>query len=98
MAGHWHATKGNPAVALDALQTLDQQRTRTFRLYFPGLVVAGWIEQARCLASMSRFEESLRVYKRVLDHWLPHAGGFTVVQQVRKEHNQLFAESLRKRR
>jgi tetratricopeptide (TPR) repeat protein/tRNA A-37 threonylcarbamoyl transferase component Bud32 len=98
MAGHWHATKGNPAVALDALQSLDQQRMRTFRLYFPGLVVASWIEQARCLARMSRFEESLRVYKRVLDHWLPHAGGFAVVQQVRTEHNQLFDESLRKRR
>jgi serine/threonine protein kinase len=89
MAGQWYAEQGNHAAALDHLNSFQNQQMRVFRLYFSGLVVLAWIEQARCLARLSLLDEALRAYGRVLDHWGDRAQRFSLVRRVQFEHDQL---------
>lgn len=79
--------------ALRAYVELDRQRGRILVLkrYFPGLLVLGWIGQARCLARMSRFTDSLRIYGRVEQYWLRDGARVPLQEQVQMEIEQIRA-------
>ncbi len=77
--------------ALAALEVLEEARGRAYRLFFPGLVALGRIERARVLARMSRFEESGRLYKRVLEDWGGRVSGYALGKQVRSEYTKLIS-------
>jgi serine/threonine protein kinase/tetratricopeptide (TPR) repeat protein len=77
--------------ALKAYIELDRQRGRILVLkrYFPGLLVLGWIGQARCLVRMSRITDSLRIYERVEQFWLRGTARGWFLEQVRVEIEQV---------
>lgn len=54
---------------LASLTELERLRGKIYKHHFPGLVILGWLEQAKCLQSLSRLDESLRIYQRVVTHW-----------------------------
>ena len=85
----WQGRRNDHLARLATLEQLELQRPTILRLYFPGLAVLCWIEQARCLAKLTRFAESLRLYERVLKHWLPQAGTYKVVRLARSEYQRL---------
>ena len=89
----WQGRRNAHLARLATLELLELQRPSILRHYFPGLVVLCWIERARCLAKLSRFPESLRLYERVLNHWLPQAGTYKVVRLARSEHERLNLKS-----
>jgi serine/threonine protein kinase len=72
----------NDSAAIAACEVLDRQRGRILRRWFPGLVVLGWIEQAR-------FDESLRLYERVGKYWAAGTERCTLLLQVRTEADAL---------
>jgi serine/threonine protein kinase len=56
---------------------------------FPGLLVLGWLEQARCLRKLNRPLEARVLYGRVLKHWGIHARGLPLVEDIRRESQRL---------
>ena len=84
----WLARRDDSA-AIAACETLDRQRGRILRRWFPGLLVLGWIEQARCLNRLSRFDESLRLYQRVGKYWAAGTERCALFLQVRTEADAL---------
>lgn len=85
----WQAGQRDYTAALTTYDAVEQQRGRILRHYFPALVVIGWIGKARCLASMSHFSESRRLYQRVLNHWGEHAATYRLVTRIRGEYQRL---------
>jgi serine/threonine protein kinase len=85
----WLARQGDFNAALAACDALDQQRGRILKRYFPGLVVLGWIQQGRCLVSLSRFDDARRVYQRIERCWLRGPKEYRVMRQVRDEFEQI---------
>ena len=71
---------------LASLKELDRMRGKIFKHHFAGLAVLGWLEQARCLEKMALLDESLRLYKRVAEHWSnPQAAGSLVHQMLQEK-------------
>lgn len=68
-AARWEGQSGLLQAQLASLAELERLRGKVFKHHFPGLVVLGWLEQAKCLQNMSRFEEALRMFDRVIEHW-----------------------------
>jgi len=85
----WQSHQRDFAGALATLGEMEAAEGTLLRYHFVGLSVLGWIEAARCLRSLSRFPESLRYYRRVLDGWEAHAGAFGIVRQVHDEYHAL---------
>ncbi len=85
----WQMQQKDFVGALATLEVINQQRGRMLRRGFPGLTVLAWIDQARCLALMSRFGEALRVYERVLNCWHPNAAAFSLVRQLHLEYRKI---------
>lgn len=81
----WRRRNSEYSYALADCEELNRQEGRLLKLYFPGLAVLGWIEQARCLAAMSQKAEALRVYQRVNKYWHASPRGFRIVQEVAAE-------------
>jgi hypothetical protein len=85
----WEGKTNLLEAQLASLAEFERLRGKVFKHHFAGLVVLGWLEQAKCLQRLSRFDESLRMYKRVLEHWAgPQAAG-SFIRQVRTEMDQL---------
>jgi hypothetical protein len=89
----WQRRRGDAALAASTLQPLEEHPVRTMRHFFPGLTVIGWVEQAQCLATLSRFEDALRLYQRALNHWQVHAGRFGQVREVRQQYMRVIQQS-----
>ncbi|MBZ5606385.1 MAG: protein kinase [Acidobacteriia bacterium] len=81
-----HLARGGdfPGV-LNVCDRLEEQRGLIYKRYFPGLAVLGWIEQARALTHLSRFEEARRVYQRIGAHWLKGPREYNITRAVRGE-------------
>ncbi|MGA7241409.1 MAG: serine/threonine-protein kinase [Bryobacteraceae bacterium] len=84
----WLRAIKDPSGALAACEELDQQEGRLLKLYFPGLLVLGWLERARSLAALSRFGDALRVYDRIRKSW-SGAGKFSVMRQAAAEMDRI---------
>jgi pentatricopeptide repeat protein len=76
--------------ALATLGELEANAGTLLRYHFTGLAVLSWIEQARCLRHLSRFQDSLRIYSRVLDHWGRHAAGLSIMSEIHTEYVTLL--------
>jgi serine/threonine protein kinase/Tfp pilus assembly protein PilF len=85
----WQFEAGRMDEALAVHEELDQQKGAILRWHFNGLIVLGWLERARCLRAVSRTDESLRYYRRVLDHWGRSASSSAVVRSARTEFLEL---------
>jgi serine/threonine protein kinase len=85
----WAADQNDFATALATYEQLRAASGTLLRYHFAGLSVLSWIDEARCLQRLSRYGESLRLYKKVLDHWERHAGLFNVTREVRGEHDRV---------
>jgi tetratricopeptide (TPR) repeat protein len=85
----WLANRNDYSGALATYGQLRASAGTLLRYHFAGLCVLGWIDEARCLRKLSRFSESLRLYRQVLDHWERNAGTFSLVREVRNEHDTL---------
>jgi len=86
----WQSNQKDFAGALATLDELQASVGTLLKYHFVGLVVLAWLAQARCLKSLSRFQESLRLYQRVLHHWERNAGAFSTVREVRSEYFTLL--------
>jgi pentatricopeptide repeat protein len=86
----WQSNNKDFAGALATLEEAQAELGTLFRYHFAGFAVLGWIEEARCLRALSRFPESLRLYRRVLDQWGRQAGAFGVVREVHTEYFKLL--------
>ncbi len=76
-----------------ALATLDEMQAAAgtlLKYHFTGLAVLGWLEAARCLKNLSRIQESLRLYRRVLDCWQRNGRDFGTVREVQREYLTLL--------
>ena len=79
----WQGKAGNPREQLANLLELERMRGKVFKFHFPGLVVLGWLEQAKCFEKLSRFDDSLRMYERAVRHWgTEDAAGSPVMRQA----------------
>jgi serine/threonine protein kinase len=85
----WFLRKGDPASALADCETIDRQPGRILKRYFPGLIALAWMEQARSLAGLSRFAESLRIYERMRKSWFQEAGTFAIIRESADEMTRL---------
>lgn len=65
----WLERQGDFAAAYAACERLEEQRGRILKRYFPGLLVLGQIEKARCLERMSRFEDAQRLLSQTANFW-----------------------------
>jgi tetratricopeptide (TPR) repeat protein len=83
----WLAQNGDTAAALDGFESLGEAQGWIFKHWhwFPGLVVFGWIGQARCLVRLSRLEEARRVYDRINKNWLYNSRDYGFLRQLREE-------------
>jgi serine/threonine protein kinase/tetratricopeptide (TPR) repeat protein len=81
----WAARNHSPSEALALGDTLEQQRGRILKRCFPGLLVLGWMERAKCLARMSRIGDSLRLYRQVQSYWLNSAPKYGALQRFKEE-------------
>ena len=95
----WLSGRDNE-LALAAYEELHRQRGRILALkrYFPGLLVLGWIGQARCLVRLSRFSDSLRIYEQVRRYWLQGHARFALLRQVQTEMEELRSSTRRERK
>jgi hypothetical protein len=82
----WQSHKEEYDAALTTLGELRAASGTLLRYHFAGLSVLGAIEEARCLFKLSRFPESLRLYRRTLGFWQANAGAFGIVHQVQREY------------
>ena len=82
----WESQNRDYAAALSTLGELRAAAGTLLRYHFAGFSVLGWLEEARCLRNLSRFSESLRFYKRVLDHWERDAGAYGIMRKVHEEY------------
>jgi tetratricopeptide (TPR) repeat protein len=85
----WEGKSGLAQAQLASLNELERLRGTVYRHHFAGLVVLGWLEQARCLRRLSRLAESLRMYDRVLRHWSGAQITGHFLQQVRREKDAI---------
>jgi serine/threonine protein kinase/tetratricopeptide (TPR) repeat protein len=81
--------------AASTLDALEQDRGRILRLYIPHLVVLGRIQRARCLARLSRFDESRRIYEQVTRFWSARNASYPLVRAVQSEYRELMTNSTR---
>jgi len=81
----WAMRKSSPGEALGISDTLEEQHGRILKRSFPGLLVLGWAERAKCLARMSRFDDSLRLYRQVQAYWLAGAPQYAALQRYKDE-------------
>jgi tetratricopeptide (TPR) repeat protein len=88
----WEAKSNNPHSQLADLDELERLRGKIFKHHFAGLVVLIWLERAKCLRKLTRFEESLRMYQRVEKHWGRSHAAETLMEQARKESAELKKE------
>lgn len=72
-----------------ALAGLEALRGKIVKYYFPGLMVLGWVEQARFAVKISRIGEGRRYYQRVLEHWGVSGRDFGIVKAIREEARQV---------
>jgi tetratricopeptide (TPR) repeat protein len=80
----WEGQAGMLEEQMASLTELERLRGKVFKHHFPGLVVLGWIERAKCLERMARFSESLRLYERVAENWAnPQTAGSLMRQTLR---------------
>ncbi|MFN7923632.1 MAG: serine/threonine-protein kinase [Bryobacteraceae bacterium] len=86
LTARWQSEQGDFEGALVNLNHIQASLGTLLQYHFAGLAVLTRIDQARCLRRLSRFSESLRLYKVVLNHWGRYAGGYGVVQAVRSEY------------
>ena len=82
----FQSAKGDTESALQTLDDVDKLNGDILRNHFTGFVVLAWLERARCLKTLSRFPESLRYYRQVLDRWKKNAGAFEIVRLASKEY------------
>ena len=82
----WQSHKEEYDAALTTLGELRAASGTLLRYHFAGLSVLGGIEEARCLFKLSRFPQSLRLYRQTLGFWQAHAGAFGIVHQVQREY------------
>ncbi len=85
----WEGKTNLMEAQLTSLTELERLRGKVYKHHFAGLVVLGWLEQARCLQSLSRFAESLRMYQRVVEHWGGSQAAGSLMRQTRKELDDL---------
>jgi pentatricopeptide repeat protein len=85
----WYLRKGDAASGFSDCEALDRQPGRVLKRYFPGLIMLGWMEQARCLASLSRFDRALRIYERMRQSWFLEAGAFARIRETAGEMTRL---------
>lgn len=79
-----------PENQLTTLAELERLRGKVYKHHFAGLVVLGWIEQARCLGALSRFDDALRMYGRVMKHWGgSQTANTSLIRQVHLEMTEL---------
>ncbi|MBV9612103.1 MAG: protein kinase [Acidobacteriaceae bacterium] len=82
----WEGNIGLLDAQLATLLELERLRGKVYKHHFAGFVVLGWLEQARCLQKLSRFEDSSRTYEKVLKHWGTSQAAHTdLIRQTRKE-------------
>jgi tetratricopeptide (TPR) repeat protein len=85
----WEGKINLPEAQLTSLAELERLRGKVYKHHFAGLVVLGWLEQAKCLQSLSRLDESLRMYERVAEHWGGSQAEGSLMRGTRKELNGL---------
>jgi hypothetical protein len=85
----WQMDRRDYSEALPTLEALEEQRGWIYHLYCPVLVVLGRIYRARCLAAMSRFDDSARLYRWILLNWGAHAGQCDIVRDLQKESQRV---------
>jgi tetratricopeptide (TPR) repeat protein len=81
----WVARNHGPTEAVSISDALEQQHGRILKRSFPGLLVIGWAERAKCLARMSRFDDSLRVYRQVQAYWLNSTPKYAALQRCKDD-------------
>jgi len=85
----WEGKTNLLQAQLASLEELERMRGNVYKHHFAGLAVLGWFEQAKCLQSLSRFDESLRMYKRVVEHWANPQAACSFMRQARKDMDRL---------
>ena len=88
-AARWEGKSNNPRAQLADLDEVERLRGKIYKYHFAGLVVLNWFERAKCLRELSAFEESLRMYERVVSHWGKSQAAPTVVSEARREKDEL---------
>jgi pentatricopeptide repeat protein len=88
----WQIESRNFDAALGPLAEMENHRGRIYRLYFPGMLDLARLYRARCLAHMSRFEEALRLYERMVSRW-HDAVNYGIISEVRIEFQELSHEA-----
>lgn len=86
---NWQMGREDFGAAATTLEAFEEQRGSFMRLFFPPMLILGRIERARCLARLSRFPDSLRLYQWVLGTWAEHAGSYRIVREIRSEYEKL---------
>ena len=81
--GRFQCRRRDYEAAVSTLEMLEAARGRVYHLFFPGLVALGRLELAQALAALSRPEESLRLYKQVLDGWGLRAPRCSITKRAR---------------
>jgi serine/threonine protein kinase/tetratricopeptide (TPR) repeat protein len=85
----WQMQQEDFAGAAATLAAFEADKGRILRLYIPPFLILGRIERARCLARVSDFAESRRLYEWVLRSWGAHAGSYRIMQEVFQEYRKL---------
>ncbi len=86
----WQYQQKDFAGALATYQAVEEQRGSIYHLsYFPGLVILGRIQRARCLSGLSRFDEAARLYQWVLTSWGATARQTGIMRAVAAESRNL---------
>jgi len=86
----WQFQQKDFAAALASYQAVEEQRGSIYHLsYFPGLVILGRIQSARCLSGLSRFDEAARLYQWVLMRWGVTARQTGIMRAVAAESRNL---------
>jgi tetratricopeptide (TPR) repeat protein/tRNA A-37 threonylcarbamoyl transferase component Bud32 len=86
----WQQRQEDWPGALATLEEIEGRRGAVLRRFFPGMVVLSRMARAKSLAGLSRFKDSLRLYERVRNAWLPHAAGFSIMRRMEREYQQLL--------
>jgi tetratricopeptide (TPR) repeat protein len=86
--GRWLTSQGRHSAALADFEGMERLSGRVMKRHFPGLRMLGWWERAKCLNSLSRFGEALRLYEQLGKYWLTGAREFGILTAIREEKEQ----------
>ena len=89
-AARWQVKNEPTPSTLQLLLDMDRQKGKVFKHHFAGMVVFGWMEQAKYLSGMSEKTPALRMYDQVANHWSrPEASSCPAVKQALEERAEL---------